>query len=142
MKKPTDDLKDFVKKLVKTSISAKRLTNKLDELLIELLVPGAYYLRPNPKNPKRAIFGQILSPKTDLDYALLEDKKYRLVKAHSTECVSGARGMETVDNMLPISPDLFEYAKSKAWDITTKDALQFVLLLARAESGQTPQGSA
>lgn len=142
MKNKNDDLKDFVKTLVKTSISEKMLSNKLDEMLVELLVPGAYYLRKNPVDPTHAIFGQILSPKNDLDKALLEDKNYRLVKAHSIGCVEGEYGTEIVDNMLPISVELFEYARDNKWNITAKDAIQFVILLSRAERGQTPKGSA
>jgi hypothetical protein len=72
----------------------------------------------------------------------VEDKKLRPAKEFSSKDINGKVVINNVENMIPISLELFEYAKSKAWNITSSDALQFVLLLARAESGIIPEGVA
>ncbi len=147
MKKATSDLEEFVKNLLKTNGSAQKASDKFNELLGSLLVPGSYYVRPDPDHPKRAFFGKILTSrepelsKVDV-HNLVEDKKLRPAKEFSSKDINGKVVINNVENMIPISLELFEYAKSKAWNITSSDALQFVLLLARAESGIIPEGVA
>lgn len=103
---------------------AREAFKRVPEWVKEALVPGAHYMRIYDEG--LIIFGEVIESDYEEDRELMaRSPELRLVRAFSVACPDGELGSEHVCTMLPVPPEVFEFAKSENWNVRQLDLLPF-----------------